>query len=148
MNMIGLGESLKPNEDFRTKVGALRLFVLSSPRGGQYNDGYQLNLYLVFESDQEQLRLLDFIGVDYQISDQKPEPPEEEQFRYNSPIPINVGNGEQWLHLKHAAHIFDHKAYLDAWPQRLRINRNHSSWYSITLDDVESLLNIETKLFD
>ncbi|UII25057.1 hypothetical protein LVD15_17300 [Fulvivirga maritima] len=137
------------SEVFASTLEKCRLFKLKYPKGGQYNDGFELNGTLHRNSAHELLGLLDDLGVDYMLHDTEPELEKDQYgFAINWCRPIVVDNKKKWLELNNRSECFGFKTYLQVNPDQYTItfNFNSTSWYDVVLEDVERALSFENEL--
>lgn len=149
MGQIGVGEDLQENEEFWAKLEECRLFEIRYPRGGQYNDGFELNGHLFRQTPAELLTLLNDLGIEYTLHDEMPVL-EKNKFGIpmNSCHPINTESGFKWLELNGWQRVLGHEAHVSVWPSGLeiKINLNSLSWFCVALEDVERAIELEANM--
>jgi len=113
---------------------------LKYPRGGQYNDGYELLGTISTKSGSDLLSLLDILGVPYEVHKQEPD--------IWCPPPILVGDELVWVEYEKNFECFGYKTYITVGTTDFSVvfNFNSTSWYDVVLDDVIRAKCFEQKL--
>jgi len=118
------------------------LFKLKYPRGGHYNDGFELLGKLVFEDGRALLNGLDAIGAEYVLHKEKPE-------RWTPP-PFDVDEIKYWLEYKNNFECFGYKTHISIGTGTtdfsIEFNFNSTSWYDVIIDDVKRAISFEKVL--
>ncbi|TAA41709.1 hypothetical protein [Corallincola spongiicola] len=128
------------SEEFRNELRVCRLFRLKYPRGGHYNDGFELLGEIKFANGEELLKALDVIGVRYKIHSEKPQ--------VWCPPPLAVGSETCWIEYENIVTCFGYKTYvkIGTCEPSLEFNFNSVSWYEVTLEDVKRAASFEKVL--
>lgn len=136
------GYDLYQSEEFEREMGKLRISRLKYPRGGHYNDGYELLATLKCGSIKELLSLLDRLGIIYSMHSEKPP--------FWCPPPVMIDGNEQWIEYKNQFEYFGFNTYITVGTTEFYIefNLNTGSWYDVTMDDVKNAINFEKILID
>ncbi|MBT32434.1 MAG: hypothetical protein CMO01_22450 [Thalassobius sp.] len=140
---------LYSSEAFKSKLSKCKIFKLKYPKGGHYNDGFELNGEIKRASANELLSLLDDLGVKYVIHDTEPILEKDKHgLRINWCRPIELNNQKMWLELNNWCNCFGFKTFIHINPTNYSItfNFNSESWYNVKLEDVERALLFEKEL--
>ncbi|NGP88261.1 hypothetical protein [Fodinibius halophilus] len=144
---IGYGAGLEYSSELREKLDQCRYFYLKSPRGGHFNDGYELIADIVYENSSQLLTMLDILEADYSLSATKPSIAENDKYCYCRPVEISLDKETQWLLVRHFPTNKDPSIYINyVTDELIRLIGNQSSWYKVTLYDIEVALQYDTKL--
>lgn len=145
-------------EIFATRLKQCRLFRLKHPRGGQHNDGYELNAILKAENQQEFLHYLKQLELVFYRQEEAPKHLEESDFDSLSSylkavnntghIQLSESHSKQWLFYEKHNQCLGIPVHLSLTikPFEIHLNRNGLSWYEVTLDDIQCALQLESKI--
>ncbi|WP_221801517.1 hypothetical protein [Oceanobacter mangrovi] len=131
---------LYQTEEFRSELRGCQIFRLKYPRGGHYNDGFELLGELKFASGEELLKALDVLGVNYRVHSEKPQ--------VWCPPPLAIGSKKYWVEYDSFVTCFGFKTYVKVGTCEplLEFNFNSVSWYEVTLEDVKRAASFEKAL--
>ncbi|UZR96507.1 hypothetical protein [Chondrinema litorale] len=142
-------DKLYNSEAFQSKIKQCKIFKLKYPKGGHYNDGFELNGEVNRTTTNELLKLLDDLGVKYLLHEAEPI---LEKDKYGLTInwcrPIELNNLKMWLELNNWCECYGFKTFIHVNPTNFSVtfNFNSKSWYNVTLEDVERAYLFEKEL--
>ena len=130
------------NEELRDELKKCTLFRLKYPKGGHYNDGFELLGKLVFTDSKALLEGLDSIGAEYFLHKEKPE-------RW-CPPPFDAEGFQYWIEYKNECECFGYKTHICVGTGTsdfsIEFNFNSTSWYDVVLEDVKRAISFENVL--
>ena len=130
------------NEELSDELNKCTFFRLKYPRGGQYNDGFELLGKMVFANGKALLEGLDAIGLEYFLHKEKPE--------CWCPPPFDVEGLQYWIEYKNECECFGYKTYIcvvtGTSDFSIEFNFNSTSWYDVVMDDVKRAISFEKVL--
>ncbi|SFM21964.1 hypothetical protein [Marinobacter zhejiangensis] len=134
------GYDLYQSQAFRDELEKCQVFYLKHPRGGHYNDGFELLGVIETGSAEELLALLGILGVPHTLHKQKPE--------CWCPPPLEIGGETLWLEYENRFECFGFPAYVTVGTSNntVEFNFNSISCYDVTLDDVKRAVAFEEAL--
>jgi len=126
--------------EFINTMRKCKIFYIKDPRGGHYNDGYELLCVLKRTNKKDYLSLLDELGVKYTLYTQKPE-----QW---TPPPFEEEGQKLWITYESQHNCFGFNTNVQLGPAEYNIlfNFNQKSHYDVFLDDVKNALAFEQEL--
>lgn len=134
------GTDLYQSRAFRNELEKCQVFYLKGPRGGHYNDGFELLGVIETDSAEALLALLDTLGVPYTAHKQKPD--------CWCPPPLELAGETLWIEYEHRFDCFGFSAYITVRTSdnSVEFNFNSTSCYDVTLDDVKRAVGFEKEL--
>lgn len=128
------------SQQFRDELEKCQVFYLKYPRGGHYNDGYELLGLIETDSAEALLGLLDTLGIPHTIHKQKPDP--------WCPPPLSLGGESLWIEYKNRFDCFGFSTHatVRTSDNSVEFNFNSTSWYDVTLEDVKRAIRFEKEL--
>lgn len=142
--MIGFGSGLEENHELITKMKKLRWFKISYPKGGHYNDGYELYLTLNYDSAESLISDLGVFGIEYLILESADRGDNQDyrtglcEYRLNGKtVVVSYSKFQK---------VLNYSAYISIGSDYLSINLNQSSWYYVTLDDINAATEVERQI--
>lgn len=144
--------------EFSTLLDRCQFFFLKRPRGGQYNDGYELNGILKAESQSQFLGYLEKLDLSYTRQTEASKPVNEADFDTlvdyiaattdYAQLNLPEATTQPWLVYKKRNHCLSLPFHLtlSATPFEIHLNANGSSWYEVTTEDLNRALQFEEKM--
>jgi len=130
---------LYQSQEFREALKECKIFRLKYPRGGHYNDGFELLGKLVFTDGKLLLEGLGAIGANYLLHKEKPE--------CWCPPPFDVEGIKYWIEYKNECECFGYKTYIRIGTETsdfsIEFNFNSTSWYDVIIEDVQRAISFE-----
>ncbi|ODC03842.1 hypothetical protein BFW38_10095 [Terasakiispira papahanaumokuakeensis] len=125
---------------FRDAISQCRVFRLKHPRGGQYNDGYELLGTIQCDDSKTLLSYLSALGIKIKWHQESPD--------FWCPPPLIIEGKPFWIEYDHYFVIRGLTAYvtIDTTDHNLTFNLNSTSWFDVTLDDVKNAIKFEQLL--
>jgi len=125
---------------FIDELKKCQIFYLKRPRGGQYNDGYELLGSIKVNSKKEFFVLLETLGVNYTTHTQKPD--------IWCPPPIEEEGHKLWMEYQKSFKCFgfDTHITIGTTDYSILFNFNSTSWYDVTLSDIKNAIDFEKEL--
>ena len=106
---------------------------MKSPRGGQYNDGFEILGELKFSDARKLLSSLDIIGVNYIVHEKQPE--------VWCPPPFCLGGKQLWIEYENSCECFGYRAHITIGTCSpdfsIVFNFNSASWFDVSIEDVK-----------
>ncbi len=131
------------SDEFRSKLKKCTLFRLKRPRGGLYNDGFEILGTLVFRNGKELLKALDILEIDYALHDEK--------LPKWMPPPLEVEGRTYWIEYEnYCASCLGHRTsiLIRTGPEdySIEFNFNSKSHYYVAMVDIDRALVFEKVL--
>lgn len=130
------------SEEFRAELKKCTLFQLKYPRGGHYNDGYELLGKLRFDDSKALLEGLNSIGAEYLLHKEKPES--------WTPPPFHLEGHQYWIEYNSFFECFGYKTHIcigtNSSDFSIEFNLRTTSWYDVLIEDVKRVVAFEKVL--
>ena len=125
---------------FIDEMSKCKAFYIKSPKGGHYNDGYELLCFFQRTNKQDYFNLLNKLEIIYTLHTQKPDE--------WTPPPIEEHDGTLWMTYESQQNCFGFHTNVQLGPSEYSIlfNFNQKSHYDVFLDDVINALAFEQVL--
>lgn len=130
------------SKEFRAELKKCTLFQLKYPRGGHYNDGYELLGKLVYADSKALLEGLNSIGAEYFLHKEKPDS--------WTPPPFYLEGHKYWIEYNNFFECFGYKTYIcigtGSSDFSIEFNLRNTSWYDVLIEDVKRAVAFEKTL--
>ena len=128
------------NPEFINTMRKCKVFYIKDPKGGHYNDGYELLCSLQSANKQDYFHLLDKLEITYTLHTQKPDE--------WTPPPIEEQGKTLWITYQSQQNCFGFhtNVQLGASEYYILFNFNQKSHYDVFLDDVKNAFAFEQEL--
>ncbi len=150
--------SIYHTSTFRSLLAQCCFFKLQPPKGGQYNDGFELNGILKAQSQSQFLDYLDKLDISFTQQTEAPKPLDEADFDTladyiaattdYAQLKLPETTTQPWLVYKKHNHCLGLPFYvsLTTDPFEIHLNTNGTSWYEVSIADLKQALLLEEKM--
>lgn len=128
------------NNEFEKELQKCKLFRLKAPRGGHYNDRFELLGEIKLSNGVELLKTLDMLGVAYTLHNHEPQ-----QW---SPPPLIVGNDKHWIVYQQPNSCFGFETGLTIGTTdcTIEFSFNSTNSFEVKIDDIKRAVSFEQVL--
>jgi len=131
------GYDVYSSAEFQEAIEKCQIFWLKGPRGGHYNDGFELLGRIKCGNPETLFSYLDALGVKVTLHKEEPD--------CWCPPPVFMGGSNYWIEYENRFEIRGINAVIliATTTLELEFNLNSTSWYDVTVDDVKRAIKFE-----
>ncbi len=128
------------SQEFKTELKKCNIFKIKSPKGGHYNDRFELNAIIAAENEAQLLNYLERLGVCHTVHNEEP--------KQWCPPPIVLNGTKKWIEYNAQCECFGYKTCVHIGTTNLTIefNFNSDNLYEVSINDLKRAVEFEKTL--